>query len=482
MKKILYILLFLCFFASCKDNDEIKETQDTISLHTKKITLESTSCSATIEFVASKKWTITIPYNVMSWCKVSATSGNAGNNTLVVSVSENERYDERNASITIVCGTIREIITITQKQKDALIVNSNKIEINSEETDFSITAKTNISISYEIEGKAKEWISINQNSRTRGLSETTFRFTAKTNTVSEPRQGNIIIKGTNGLSETVTVYQQGEQPTLILNDRKNFVVASAGDVIKAELKSNVEYELILPNVDWIEEVKSRAISTYTFFLKIAPNESYDSREAELTVRSLDNSLSSTVTILQMQKNAIVLAKNTYEVSDDESILDLSVITNVDFKINSSVDWISEYNDKTTRGLEEHILSLKIEKNPTTEKRTGTVSLEYEDIVQKITIVQAERDDKMKVVIVHSETKFSPLYLEGKHITGNVNWGDGMTSDLTEEHFFTESGEKTSVFETMGVDVIRIDTLKSISSITIYCQEEKESEDISTSND
>ena len=167
-----------------------------------------------------------------------------------------------------------------------------------------------------------------------------------------------------------------------------------------------------------------------------------------------------------------IARNNYNISGEQQILDFTVNTNVDFEINISSEWIQEYTQESSRSLTERHLSLLIDANPSTTERSATISLNYNDLKQTILINQVARTDKMKISIIHSETEFLSPEFQGNNISGIVTWGDGAQSELGNSHYFNNSYPKTSTFETVGVNKFKIKNLNSITSITIYCNEDK----------
>lgn len=357
--------------------------------------------------------------------------------------------------------------------KDALTLTSNKVEMGAEGGVFTVQMKTNADVSYEIDKEAEAWIVPDDPSSTRSLSQKTFRFKAMPNTGFSPRQGGILIKGGGGLQERVTVYQSGEAPVLALNSRDKLVADSEGETLKLEVRSNVDYELLLPDVDWIRENKTRSVSTYTYFLDILPNESYDAREALLVVRAADASLADTVLVHQMQKGAIIVAKNSYEVSGEENILSLRMVTSVDIETEISVPWITRYAPLQTRGLEEKEMLFRVEKNPSGEERRGDICFTYKNLKQTVEVVQAGRKDNLRLEIVHGEKMFVPLQLWGSFFAGGIDWGDGTSSDLFQGHEYSDNSPRTIILESMGIDSFRIENLNTVSSITIYCDEWEE---------
>ena len=350
--------------------------------------------TASVTFTSTANWTIDVTEGrAVSWCTVSPTSGSKGTNTLTITTTGNDTYDERNAKVTIKAGVISQSFTVTQKQKDALIVTSNKVEINAEGGNFSIEAQTNVDITYEIEESAKEWISTNES---RGLSTKTLNFTANANEDAERRQGNIILKGGDGLTEIVTVYQEGEKPALVITN-DDIIVGSEGESIKIELKSNVDYTMVMPDVDWISKEDSRAFSAYTHYLSVAPNETYDQRSAVVFFQNESEGLKDSINITQLQKDAIIVAKNEYIVSPESGNLDFSVATNVDFEVSISVDWIQQ--NTSSRGLVEKPLSFTIAENESKESREGEIVITFDDLKQTIKVKQNDFETIERAVLI-----------------------------------------------------------------------------------
>ena len=164
----------------------------------------------------------------------------------------NDSYDERNASVTITSGSVKKTITVTQKQKDALILTSNKVEVDAEGGDFSIELQANVEVTYEIESGAQTWLT--PVARSRGLTSSFLAFHAEANEEAEARQAVIKLAGGNGLTEEVTVYQIGTGPALVLS-QSEYIVSSAGETIQVELRSNTAYEIEMPGVDWLRKSK-----------------------------------------------------------------------------------------------------------------------------------------------------------------------------------------------------------------------------------
>ena len=396
MKNILCILLLtimVCCWSCGTGGEDVPpltptpkpEEKPKIEVTTTAPVLAQTGGTISVTFTSTADWTIDVTEGrTVSWCTVSPTSGSKGTNTLTVPTTGNDTYDERNAKVTIKAGTTSQSFTVTQKQKDGLTVTSNKIEVKAEGGDISIEVKANVKYEYVVEESAKDWI---VSDASRGLTTSTLKFKVSENENTSKREGKITISS-GELSETVTVYQEGSKPVIVLSQNE-YTIGSEGDEIKVELKSNVDYEIQIPNVDWVYENKSRALSFFTHYFTIASNEGYDTRSAEIIFINKENYLSEKVVINQAQKDAIIVAKNEYTIEATGGNLDFEVNTNVDFKVKTSVDWIIQRTG--SRGLSAMSLSFTIAENTSDETREGMIIISSGDLKQEIKVMQAKKE-------------------------------------------------------------------------------------------
>lgn len=334
-----------------------------------------------LTFTTTSDWTASVDGAASGWLSVSPASGEAGTHTLSLVTTANDSYDERNASVTITSGSVKKTITVTQKQKDALLLTSNKVELEAEGGDFSIDLQANVEVTYEIESGAQTWLT--PVARSRGLTSSVLAFHAEANEEAEARQAVIKLAGGNGLTEEVTVYQMGTGPTLLLS-QSEYIVSSAGETIQVELRSNTAYEIEMPGVDWLRENSSRSLSTYTHYFIVDPNETYDARSAVIRFIDRENGIEQTVTVTQMQRDAIVVAQNVYQIGVEGGALDFAVQANVDFTVSTNADWITQVE---TRGLTERMLCFDVAPNEGEEMREAAITLESGSVKQTIKVQQ-----------------------------------------------------------------------------------------------
>lgn len=468
-KKIPFLLTaFLALFAGCGGGDSeeitppITETPK-VEISSSNPVLVQQGGNATVTFTTNAAWTASVSEGSrsVSWCSVSPTSGQAGTVNLTVTTTPNDTYDERNAIVTITAGTAKKTFSVTQKQKDALTVTSNKVELKAEGGNFTIEAQANVSVSYEIEETAKDWISA---SESRGLTTTTLNFTAKTNESTERRQGTITLKGGDGLTETVTVYQAGEEPSLVLTTEKEMAVGSEGGTLKIELQSNVEVKMEALEADWLRESSSRVLSSHTYYIEVDANETYDERNASVTFTA--GELKQTVTITQKQKDALTVTSNKVELSNEGGNFSIEAQANVSvsYEIEEAAkNWIST---SESRGLTTTTLNFTAQANGSTERRQGTITLKGGDgLTETVTVYQAGVEPSLVVssddLVVKSEGETVKI-----EVRSNVEY----TMQLPDVGWISEDASRAASAYTHYLTVAPNDTYDSRTAFVRFVSE------------
>lgn len=409
----LLAMMFLMVF-SCGD-DEVVSTDTSSS-----ITIEDSEClqpvlpqqggTAFVAFTATGDWTASLMNTrAEEWITISPASGTKGKAEISITAVANDTYDERNATIVLKSGSVSKNIVVTQKQKDALTITSSKYEVGSKGGNISIEIKANISFEVDIKS---DWIK--QTEKTRALATSNLSFTIESNETGDKREGEIVIKS-GELSETIKVYQKFEDfITLTQND---FTIPEEGGNVDIEIKSSLDYEVkMLPDVDWVTEVQSRAVSTHTRHYVISPNNTYDSREIEIVFYNpKDENVADTVSIYQIHKGAILIARNEYQFDVKGGNLVLTVQTNLEFDVELSDSWIQQV--QSTRALTEYNLSFIISENTGQKDREATITVKDKnsDRKQVVTVKQSYRDLEREALIAFYKAT------NGDNWTKNANW-------------------------------------------------------------
>lgn len=420
MSRFLLPLFILLLFVvcSCKDDNNEPTPPDSSpeitipSSENLNPVLSQEGGTVSISFTTTADWTASlVNTRAESWITVTPSSGSKGKNEITITATTNETYDERNATVVLKCGSDSKNIVVTQKQKDALTVTSSKYEVDSKGGNISVEVKANIN--FEVEVRA-DWIKQVKSSNTRALITSNLNFTIEPNETGDKREGEIIIKS-GELSETIKVYQRFED--FITLTKKDFTIPEEGGNVDIEIKSTLDYEVkMLSDVDWITEIQSRAVSTHTHHYTISPNDTYDSREAKIVFYNpKDENVADTVSIYQMYKGAILVARNEYQFGIDGGTLNLMVQTNLEFDVEVSDTWIQQV--QPTRALTEYNLSFAISKNTEQKDREGTITVKDKnsDKKQVVTIKQSRIDlEREALIALYKATN-------GDNWTNNTNW-------------------------------------------------------------
>ena len=338
------VAILLCLSACSKggEDDPIAPTPKP-EVNTPTITLDSsiqssglsfdTSASEkSISFTTTSDWTLSIAEtrSGTDWCKASPTSGGKGTANVKFTTTENTEPEDRSVAVTIKSSTASKTFTVTQKGKEALLVTTKKYELPKEGGEIEIEVKANVEYQMTIAESAKEWIT-----EATGRALTTHKHILKIAPSEEAvkREGEITFNS-GDMVETVKIYQAGE--AVLLLSKNKFTVSDAGETISVDLKSNVEYGVQMPNVDWIQaEEASRAMSSHTLKYTVAANETNKSRNAEIIFYDKNSSLKDTLKITQSKWQEIPYL--TFSADDEQTLTMSKTVETLEYSVNDG-EW------------------------------------------------------------------------------------------------------------------------------------------------
>ena len=432
-----------------------------ITLTTMSPIFEAEGGDVFITFHSTAAWTAEVD---QTWGSVSPSQGDAGEATVTLHTDKNSSGSERNATLILRSGTTTERMVFYQKQENALTVTKNRFEVKQAGDNITVEVIANISFEYEIAEDAVNWLIPIES---RAMETTQLHFQVKPNDSARSRIGTIEIRSRD-LMETVTVYQDGEEPQIILTEEKP-VMGSDGGILTVELRSNLDYDIQLPDQpDWLREITTRTLSTYTHRFEADPNESYDSRSTRIVFTNTESGISQTVTVTQMQRNAILVSKEQYMLDAAAGTLEFKVNTNVDFKITTSEEWIHE--SQGTRALEERSLKFTVDANSNENPREATIRLTADDMEQTIKVYQAGRDGTGILRITHTNGAFAIPTFTGSSmfLYGTVSWGDGAQEEYREglSHTYRSGSSHTVTIEMMGATMFTLPDLIGITELDL----------------
>lgn len=448
------IIFIVVGLSSCKKEivgpDNNSGTPDTptseyiVSNLSMSIPAEGGDCS--FSFKTTDTWTASvINGRADGWLTFSPTSGMSGNVTVMVTASKNEGYEDRSATLRIVSGKNTTDLLITQKQKDALLVNATKYEVPEDGGDVSIEVKSNVNYDYTLED-ADGWLTENT-AKTRAMETRTLSFVVSPNESTDRREGRIVFTDGN-LKEVVSIYQGAakapEKPDpRILLSKKDITIESKGGTVKVEAVSGKNVSIKIPEgYGWIQEGNKE--STNTFYLTVSENSSLDNREGFVSFTDAESGFSENVNILQLSKDAIVVSKSSYSFGLEGGTLAMEVVSNMQVNASPDADWLSLVKSKAVDSQ----LVFSIAGAEAGTDRTGVITLRSGSAVQKISVRQFPMD--------------SPIVFECKAVKDRLV--ELFDADCDGELSYKEAAEVTTL---MNVFTDRGEPLVNLNSITAF---------------
>ena len=394
----LFSLISSCLFfllASCAPEIEIDEASFRSSQaelanggQNMQVLFDSGAGTASIELTSNKGWQAQFINGRATWCTLSSEVGKRGTVKLTISVEENTTYEERSASIEFVYDEVKRTIVVVQKQKDAVLVSSSKLEVPEAGGNYTIEVQHNIPFSVEVDETSKSWITI---LGTKALSSSKVSVQVAANEDLAKRTGRIVVKSGKG-EEIVNVYQEGAAPVLVLTEN-NYSFSGAGGTIDLEVKSNLHYEYeIVEGKEWIREINSKGLSTHTLHFFVLGNDTYEDRTGKIRIFDKTTGMEETVTVFQEQNNAILLSPGYFELPSEGGIISFDVQSNVpyDYYVPSECkEWITEIQ---TKGLSA----------PTTYQFEVKPNDQYNDRYCFVVYIDSTTNTKSTVVILQKQ--------------------------------------------------------------------------------
>lgn len=280
----------------------------------KNLDFDTSAGEKSITFNANMDWKVEVPQSI-DWCRVSPQSGSAGTQDVTIKVSDNDTYDDRSAVLRFSVGDSTKTLIVNQKQLDALTLTADKFEVPREGKTIDIEVKSNIDftcITCFVPDELKSWMNWYFFKDTRSLVSQHLILTIDANEEYEKREGHIIIKGANK-EEVINIYQDGGGCLTLTSNE--IAVESKGGIAEVVVNSNFDFDIEMPNVDWLQKVDasmSRAISSHVVKFKVAENKGYEDRCAIVRIFDKNSSLSETVKITQAKRIAIKFDSSSIE--------------------------------------------------------------------------------------------------------------------------------------------------------------------------
>lgn len=369
MKRLIYILLAWLTIAACEDKETELVVKTSYDVSEVEVVIPASGDLTDYTLVtANTDWNIS---GGSDWCRVSPSTGGTGTTRVYFDLDENVDYSGRSVQFTLNVGGEKTIITVYQKQKDALTISKDKFDFGQPGGKVELKLNTNIvnEVQYKIvtPGYAEPWITKSQVPASKAVEDYDLVFTVAENPDGAKREGVIIVEDElRRFSDTIKVYQV--QKDMIVLSANEYKVPFEGQDLRVELKANIEYgvEISEEGKSWITlPPTSRSLQPDMRIFKIEEYPQEIERQADVTFYDKNNpGLKETITIKQLRiGKIIILNKWVKDISQNGGSAEYAVEANVDYEIiiPDRVDWIRP--KPVSKALAKSNVVLAVDANP-----------------------------------------------------------------------------------------------------------------------
>lgn len=200
-----FVLAVSFLIMACSNTDEVENATPLLNVNAETVNFEEDSSTKEIEINANKEWRATVDKNAQSWCNVEKSE-----NLLRINVTENFGKEIRQATITIVMGSLSKLIKIQQLGwgKD-ILVSPEVIEMSAAGGKFTFDVTANCE--YDIVTTGCDWISLPA-TRAHEMVKSSYTYMTSLNTEDNDRSFNLMVKEKNTdspLQRAIYVSQKG---------------------------------------------------------------------------------------------------------------------------------------------------------------------------------------------------------------------------------------------------------------------------------
>lgn len=258
-------------------------------------------------------------------------------------------------------------LLLSCKKEPLLNVYSDSVSFCDKGGSQSVSFVTNNEWSASVAGGS--WLSLSRRSGDPGNAS--LSVSADVNDSFEERSGTITISS-GPLSKTIAVSQVKNRGVIITN--KQYEVHTEGGDIKVEVKSNVDFETLIPDDSkgWISALSTKGLVGNSFDFRISANPTNNNRIGKIVFKDKNSDVSDTVRVIQAQKDAIILTQRNYSISDTAIVINVELKSNVQYMVTIPLavqSWVSQVG---TKAMKTENLSFGIAANTSRQSRYAEI--------------------------------------------------------------------------------------------------------------
>ena len=378
-------------FLVCGDEQETvvvtQKQKDALILSQQVYELQESESTIELEVHSNVSYEISVSAD---WIE-PLTSRSLTKETLTFRVAANESEEQRSGVITLKSGELEETVNVYQAGKEeapVLLLSDEVLNVGAEGGTVNVQVQSNVAYTYKAEAEY-DWIA---EPAGRAVSTHTIHLEVQPNETYDSREARFIFSDeTATLTDTLLVRQAAAGGLIVSVSRIELAAEDTG--FSLELQTNVDYTVSI-DADWLEQVKSRGLVAETLTFCCEPNYSTVSREAVILLESEIGEQKVTVVqagrIEEGEHDFMNVSPPSLSLVAEATSFTVSVSTNVDYQVASSVDWIITTVSGTTNASS---VAFDVKANEGTEVREGVITFTSEDgsLVRTVTVTQAGKE-------------------------------------------------------------------------------------------
>ena len=331
MKRLLYIIPFLLFFAAACTEDPVEpQTQDdgsgiALSVTTLSFlnTGEAVDGAASVTVTSNADWTL---IGKDDWCHPSVTEGKNGE-SVIFTADANPGAESRTAEFFFVSGSKTEKLYVMQKQNSVIELFKDEFDLPREGGDIAVRVSANEEVTVNIPAEY-QWITRVETPASKSLDLNVFYFHIAETDEYEQREGKIeFMSGGNTVPATVTQERKVE----LRVEQATYDAGPDGGTVEVVVHTNLPYSVDVPDVtsSWLTPdldedagTDPGTITTRTERFTVG-TQGEMTRAGKITLTSLDGSLTTSFVIRQRGSNP-----KTIEIPDEnfrQALADISYV-------------------------------------------------------------------------------------------------------------------------------------------------------------
>ena len=410
---------------------------DALLITTNKYDVAQDGATIEVEVKANIDYQVAISETAKSWIsEVQSKSRALTTHKHSFTIAASEDTEKREGEITFKSGDKVETVKVYQAGGPIVLLTKNEYTVSDQGETISVDLKSNVEFSVKM--PEVDWIT--EENASRAMSSHTLKYVISPNEGYDSRSAEIVFYDKNSnATDTLKVIQA--QKDAIVISQKNYEVKAEGETIEVKLSANVEYEVTMPEADWVSQVSSRALTEHTLYFKVNESTSEDDRSAEIVFKDKNSDLSEKVTITQKGIIVLSLTQDEYTISDAGESISVELKSNVEYGIQMpEVDWIKQ--ETNSRASSNETLKFIVSANETYSSRSAEIVFydKNSDVTDTLKISQAQKDAiviSQKTYDIKAEGETIEVKLsanvEFEVIMPEVDWISQVTSRALTEH-------------------------------------------------